>query len=445
MNWQRKFDFFSRFRKKGDSQESLETPAAEEPKEVITPGLVLHPDPPTGTRFNRKLIMILGALAAIVGIVAFMSALQPPKKLTPQELAERNMLKEEKPVNNTATPDVIANIPDSYSQLGTFEQEQKIKRGEIDPQQPAVPPAPTAADPYKIGSVQNISPNAVNSYNSGTPMSDAQKELFDVRKGQVKFAGMSSFSQAQPAAQQAAGIAVPQIHVPKMPWQNDDDQNLQGEKREFIENAKSKQISNFYGKGRLLSVLSRYELKAGNIIPGVMITGINSDLPGQLVGQVRENVYDTVTGRHLLIPQGTRVVGTYDSKVAYAQERVLIVWTRLIFPNGNSIDLEGMAGVDLSGYAGLKDKVNNHYAKLVTGVVLSSILSATTKIAAGNYDSGEANFPQQAASGAATTLSSAGSKIVDKYLNVQPTIEIRPGIKFNVFVNKDLILKPYKG
>jgi type IV secretion system protein VirB10 len=229
-----------------------------------------------------------------------------------------------------------------------------------------------------------------------------------------------------------------------MPWeQKTDDQNMQGEKREFVEKEK-KERNGFYVKGGLIPVLSRYELKAGNIIPGVMITGINSDLPGRLVGQVRENIYDTVTGRHLLIPQGTRVIGTYDSKVAYAQERVLIVWTRLIFPNGDSIDLEGMDGVDLSGYAGLRDKVNNHYGKLITGVVLSSILSATAKVAAGNYDSGQASFGQLAASGAAQEVANVGAKIADKNLNVQPTIEITPGMKFNVFVNKDLILRPYK-
>jgi len=273
---------------------------------------------------------------------------------------------------------------------------------------------------------------------------DLQKELLEARKSPVKFAGLSSAGAAQPEKQPSSAPAYPQVSLPTMPWeQKTDDQNMQNEKREFIEKEK-KERNGFYVKSGLLPILSRYELKAGNIIPGVMITGINSDLPGRLVGQVRENVFDTVTGRHLLIPQGTRVIGTYDSKVAYAQDRVLIVWSRLIFPNGDSIDLEGMDGVDLSGYAGMKDKVNNHYGKLITGVVLSSILSATVKVAAGNSDSGEASFGQQAASGAAQEVARVGAKIADKNLNVQPTIEIRPGMKFNVFVNKDLILRPYR-
>ena len=177
--------------------------------------------------------------------------------------------------------------------------------------------------------------------------------------------------------------------MPKMPWEKDQDQNMQQEKRDFTKEEKTQgSAKEAYLKNPMIPAFSRYEVKAGSIIPGVMITGINSDLPGKLVGQVRENVFDTVTGHHLLIPQGTRVIGAYDSKVAYAQERVLIVWTRLIFPNGDSIDLEGMDGVDLSGYAGLTDKVNNHWTKLITGVVLSSILSAGSKVAAGNNQVG---------------------------------------------------------
>jgi len=435
-------NIFSRFKKKEITQQSPEPSATtEEPQEVTTPGVMLHPEPPTGTRFNRKLIMVLGALAGIVMIVAFMSALQPQKKLSPQEQAEKNMSKE-KQSNNAPTPDVIATAPDSYAKLSDFEKEQKIRRGELDPRQPAA----TAADPYKVGNVNNVSPAALHSYNaqSGPGMSEVQKELLEARKSPVKFAGLSTSGAAQPEKQTASAPPYPPINLPAMPWdQKTDDQNMQNEKREFIEKEK-KERNGFYVKGGLLPILSRYELKAGNIIPGVMITGINSDLPGRLVGQVRENVFDTVTGRHLLIPQGTRVIGTYDSKVAYAQERVLIVWSRLIFPNGDSIDLEGMDGVDLSGYAGMRDKVNNHYGKLITGVVLSSILSATVKVAAGNYDSGQASFGQLAASGAAQEVASVGAKIADKNLNVQPTIEIRPGMKFNVFVNKDLILRPYR-
>ena len=223
-----------------------------------------------------------------------------------------------------------------------------------------------------------------------------------------------------------------------------DDQNMQTEKRKFIEGEKKNKDKNYYVQGSLNQPVSAYEVKSGSIIPGVMITGINSDLPGNIVAQVRENVFDTVTGHYLLIPQGTRIIGTYDSKVAYAQERVLIVWTRLIYPNGDSIDLEGMGGVDLSGYAGLSDQVNNHYLKLLGGVVLSTMLTTSAKIAAGNNAAGQADIPQLAVSGASEQVSKVGEKFTEKNLSVQPTLEITPGFKFNVFVSKDLILKPYR-
>lgn len=448
-----KLNFF-KLRKK-ETQEKPDAGIDEEPQEVIPDNIALHTEPPTGTRFNRKLVMVLAALAAVVGLFALLSALQPAKKLTPQEIAEKNMIKKEpQTATNPVTPDIIANAPDNYAKMPDFENEKKLRQGQMNNQlQPSVQPEGQIITSGQAGSrtivpnIKTVSPAALDAYGSqaGMPVSDLQREISEAKKSPIKFPGMTS--QQQPAQNQQTQAAVgigpvyPPLAMPKLPGQ--EDQNMQDEKREFMDK-RDKPNSNIYVKGLLLPAISRYELKAGNIIPGVMITGINSDLPGGIVGQVRENVYDTVTGKYLLIPQGTRVVGTYDSKVSYAQERVLIVWTRLIFPNGNSIDLEGMNGVDLSGYAGLNDKVNNHYAKLVTGVVLSTILSVGTKVSVGNNDIGQASIGQQAASGAALNISNVGEKITDKYLNVQPTIEIRPGWKFNVFVNKDIILKPYR-
>ena len=299
-----------------------------------------------------------------------------------------------------------------------------------------------------MGSVRNISSSSINQYNAQAggnvpQLSEAEKERLDARKSPIRFLNASSTIPQTSSLPPIPAVIPAQVNVPVMPWQKDDDQNMQTAKRDFVADSE-KATKDVYVKGTVISPLSKYEVKAGSIIPGVMITGVNSDLPGKLTGQVRENVYDTVTGKYLLIPQGTRVIGTYDSKVAYSQERVLIVWTRLIFPNGDSIDLEGMAGVDLSGYAGMKDKVNNHYGKLIAGVVLSSMLSAGAKVAAGNNDVGTATFSQQATSGAAQQVSTVGAKFADRNLNVQPTIEIRPGMKFNVFVNKDLVLKHYR-
>jgi type IV secretion system protein VirB10 len=199
-----------------------------------------------------------------------------------------------------------------------------------------------------------------------------------------------------------------------------------------------------YLKANMNYPVSPYQIMAGAIIPASFITGLNSDLPGQIIGQVRENVYDSVRGRHLLIPQSTRIIGEYSSGVTFGQDRILIVWTRLIFPNGTSINLEGMPGVDLSGYAGSADKVNHHFFKIATGAIFSSVLGAGVKIAAGNQTAGAADFAQMAASGAAESIGKAGDKLLSKMIDQQSTIIIRPGTKFNVFVNKDIILRPFK-
>lgn len=183
---------------------------------------------------------------------------------------------------------------------------------------------------------------------------------------------------------------------------------------------------------------------AGAIIPGVFLTGISSDLPGQITGQVSQNVYDSRTGMHMLIPQGSMLIGEYDAKVAYGQERVLLVWTRLRLPNGASLSLEGMPGVDLSGYAGVTDQVNNHWAKLVGGVVFGSVIGAGAQVAQGGTSVLNPSFSQLAIQGAGQNINQAGQEITRKNLGIQPTLEIRPGMRFNVFVTKDVALPDYQ-
>ncbi len=220
-----------------------------------------------------------------------------------------------------------------------------------------------------------------------------------------------------------------------------DDDNRQDDKNEFLSTRRVSQVSL---NQKLIQPRSKYQLMAGSVIPGLLLTALNSDLPGQILGQVSQNVFDTVTGNHLLLPQGTKVIGEYDSRVVYGQERVLIVWTRLIFPNGKSISLEGMPGVDLSGSAGLADQVNNHWGKLITGVVFSSLLGASAQIAQGRtYNSFDPNYGELATQGFAQNMNQVGQQITRRNLNIQPTIEIRPGLRFNVFVNKDVTLEPY--
>ena len=188
--------------------------------------------------------------------------------------------------------------------------------------------------------------------------------------------------------------------------------------------------------------LSDYEIKAGTVIPAALITGLNSDLPGEITGQVTEHVYDTVTGRYLLIPQGTRIFGRYNADVAYAQERAQIVWDRLIMPNGDSLQLEAMVGTDKAGQAGLADQVDHHLGRLIGAVILSSFISVGANLAT---DSGN-DVTDALGDAAAQQAAQVGGRIVDRQLDVQPTITIRPGFRLNILVNKDMLFpEPYEG
>ena len=190
---------------------------------------------------------------------------------------------------------------------------------------------------------------------------------------------------------------------------------------------------------------SPFELKAGSIIPAVLVTGINSDLPGPVIGQVRENVYDTVTGNYLLVPQGARLLATYDSMVSWGQERVLMCWNRLLFPNGDSINLQCMPAGDLQGAAGVTDEVNEHWWRLLKGAAIATLLAGTSQGLAGNVSGYNPTVPQMFAQGAGGQINQVGQQLTRRDLQVQPTITVRPGFSVNLMVTKDIVLSPYMG
>lgn len=186
---------------------------------------------------------------------------------------------------------------------------------------------------------------------------------------------------------------------------------------------------------------STYAVMAGSIIPASLITGLNSDLPGATFAQVTENVFDTVTGEHLLVPQGTRLVGKYDSVVAFGQKRAMVVWSRLILPNGNSIVIENLPATDVAGYAGLEDEVDFHTWQLLKGVALASLIGAGTQLSIGNNQNDLVTALRQSVQ---QSTNQAGQRVVEHGLDVQPTITVRPGWPLRVIVSKDLVLEPYQ-
>ena len=198
----------------------------------------------------------------------------------------------------------------------------------------------------------------------------------------------------------------------------------------------------------LRAPVSRYEVKAGTIIPAVLITGVNSDLPGQLIAQVREPVFDTESGQYLLVPQGARLIGFYDHQVAYGQERVLVTWKRVIFPNGASLSLkDGMPGTDPTGAAGFEDQVNHHLVRIFGNALLLSIISAGVQLSQiPSFGQGFTGPSAGNVLGAAVgqELGQTSNELIRRGINIAPTVEIRAGYAFNVMVTQDLVFPgPY--
>ncbi|MER9674982.1 TrbI/VirB10 family protein [Mesorhizobium sp. M0208] len=192
---------------------------------------------------------------------------------------------------------------------------------------------------------------------------------------------------------------------------------------------------------RVAAPASPYILQAGSIISAALITGIRSDLPGQITAQVTENVYDSPTGRILIIPQGARLIGQYDNGVGFGQRRVLLVWNRVIMPNGRSIVLERQPGADAEGYAGLEDGVDYHWWDLAKAAGLSTLLGVGAELAIAD----DQRLLRAIRDGAQDTINDAGQQIVRRQLSVQPTLTIRPGFPVRVIVTRDLVLEPYGG
>ncbi len=187
---------------------------------------------------------------------------------------------------------------------------------------------------------------------------------------------------------------------------------------------------------------SEFELKAGWIIPAILITGINSDLPGEILAQISQNIYDTATGKHLLIPQGSKVVGSYSSNIVYGQKRILVAWNKIIFPNGDTLNLLNMQGTSTDGYSGFKDKVNNHYFRIFGSALLLSSITAGISLADKSDEHETETAADKAMSAAINQIGQVASEMIRKNMNIAPTLEIRPGYKFNIFVTKDIILEP---
>lgn len=240
----------------------------------------------------------------------------------------------------------------------------------------------------------------------------------------------------------ATATAQPSIDVPdaadKIAVDPDHDLNGQQHKADFL---RAFDRDGDINPHRLTTAPSPNMLVAGTTISASLITGIKSNTPGLVTAQVTQDVYDTVTGSILLVPQGARLIGTYDSVVAFGQTRALVVWQRLILPSGSSLRIDNAPATDASGYAGLSDQVDRHTWQLLKGVGLSTLLGVGTQL----QFSGRGGLIEAIRQSGVQNISRAGDQLTSKVANIQPTLTIRPGTPVELVVQKDLILAPWRG
>lgn len=409
------------------------TPAAA-PK-VDAEAVALRASPRPVTRLNRRMLAVgAGALAAAV-LGGTLWSLQSNKRV-------RNPATELYNVDRISRAENLDQLPKDYAGIPPAVKHGPPVLGE---------PLPGDLGPAIVKAQQ---PMEMRPPGGGVdPAQAARLAAEEAARSSVFFRGSASSGGPKPSAAQAAvdpsALAsgnqpfnpLGTLAVAAQPADPTAVQNRQDQKAAFIAKAGDASTRN---PGSLQQPSSPYQVMAGTIIPAALVTGINSDLPGQVIANVSEAVYDTATGRHLLIPQGSRLIGRYDSQVAFGQRRMLLVWTRLILPDTSSVALDRLPGIDPAGYAGLEDGIDWHWDRVLAGAALSTLLGVGAELAAPESRSDGNRIVIAGRESAQDTVNQVGQEITKRNLSVQPTLTIRPGFPMRVMVSKDLVLRPYQ-
>lgn len=416
------------------------TPSRAASAKANPEALVLRANPRRVVRFKRGVI-IGGAAAGSLAIAGITWMALGPKTLHMVAAGD------DKAITDRRTPaDAVANLPGSYGEVAPgvpvlgpplpgdlgrpiLERQRELAEGGgMMPTDPvAAPPAMTPEEQAAEAERQRIAAQAHQAREAGVMVQSS---------GRAASAVAASGAAATASTPEAAGDTA---QAGRLALDPERDQNNQQRKLDFMGQSASGGIYNAHA---LQTAASPHQVMAGSVIAASLITGLNSDLPGMVIAQVTEPVYDTVTGRTMLIPQGSRLIGSYDSVVAFGQSRALLVWQRIILPDGSSIQIDNLPATDAAGYAGLSDKVDFHTWRLLKGVALSTLLGVGTELSFGNDESDLVRAIRQSTQQSAAQ---AGQQIVTKNLNIQPTITVRPGWPLRIVVHKDIVLQPWRG
>jgi type IV secretion system protein VirB10 len=358
----------------------------------------LRPSRAPVTRLSRKVLVGLGIVGAACVSAALFFALAPHRATTGSELYN---------LGSAPAPEGLASLPRDYTGL----PRQVPKLG---------PPLPGDLGKPIVNAGAPAPPTASNSL--------AQEEEAALKS---RLFVQTNYTQALGATAQTPSASAAPAQPTATGTPASKDHNLA-----FLDGPVDRRT---VSPDRVQPPASRYVLQAGSVIPAALITGIRSDLPGEVTAQVTEDVYDSPTGKFLLIPQGAKLVGQYDAQVSFGQSRVLLVWTRLIMPNGRSIVLERQPAADAAGYAGLEDGVDYHWGMLFKAAVLSTLLSVGSE--AGTTGNNENALVQAIRQGSSQGFNQVGEQVVGRSLAVQPTLTIRPGFPVRVMVTRDLVFR----
>jgi type IV secretion system protein VirB10 len=379
--------------------------------------LVLRGGPRPVIRFRRGLIA--GVCATIIAVLVGLTwaALEPPsfRVAGGVQASERG---------SAATPDGLADAPASYADVPRLGPPLPGDLGRpILEQQGRLEAAPPAEEGLTAGAGE------ARRLRAGQRLAE-QTEAARLSPVLVRLAS------AQPPAPEPSAVPPETPEVERMT--ETPATAAAGDQRRKIDFARPAAS----GPHPLADAPSPWTLSAGTVIPASLITGLKSDLPGMVVAQVTENVRDSATGWTVLIPQGARLIGEYDSAVAFGQQRALLVWQRILFPDGSSVRLDSMPATDAAGYAGVEDKVDFHEWRLLKGIALSSLLGVGSELGIAGEDRDLVHALRESAQ---QNGARAGEQIVSRNLDVQPTLEVRPGWPVRAIVNKDLVLAPWRG
>lgn len=392
---------------------------ASQPAKLDPETLAIRTRPPRAIRFKRSVIIAIAAIGSVSLIAVTWAALKPRlfhRAKTQEELSEPNA----RPAG-----DVLNGVPATYGDVPRLG-----------------PPLPGDLGKPILEHQQSMM-TAVNPADQQLEQAEAAErerqlaELKAARESGVLVQGRRVAGGADTTATPPMATVAPS-DTPRPALDPTNDPNAQGRKEAFVGALDPRGDVNPHA---LTPLPSAYTLSAGSVISASLITGLRSDLPGLVTAQVTENTYDSATGHILLIPQGARLIGSYDSVVAFGQKRALIVWQRILMPDGGSLRIDNVPATDPSGYAGLADKVDFHTWELLKGVALSTLLGVSSELAL----SGQSDLVQAIRMSTQDSVARSGDQISQRNLGIQPTITIRPGAPVRLVVNKDLVFAPAGG